>query len=195
MKIGTNLSKKEVLDFENAGFRLPQRTPISPRRLFGDQGNSVDMSLYLTPDSPDEYPETRSRKTIRRNMKAPTTKHQNNSASAITLRCRIQQVTMIPHPGFGCIVTLESGVVPNSNRYILSTSSFPECSCPYFKEMLAKSLGKRGQWTQCKHLYYVFMITCNLDSREHVFMHAPSFSFNEVKLVLESGILKHLSSS
>jgi hypothetical protein len=37
VKIGTNLSKKEILDFENAGFQLPQRAVISPRRLFGTE--------------------------------------------------------------------------------------------------------------------------------------------------------------
>jgi hypothetical protein len=35
VKIGTNLSKKEILTLENVGFYLPQRAVISPRRLFG----------------------------------------------------------------------------------------------------------------------------------------------------------------
>jgi hypothetical protein len=34
VKIGTNLSKREILDNESVGFQLPQRAVISPRRLF-----------------------------------------------------------------------------------------------------------------------------------------------------------------
>jgi hypothetical protein len=35
VKFGTNLTKKEILALENAGFHLPQRVVISPKRLFG----------------------------------------------------------------------------------------------------------------------------------------------------------------
>jgi hypothetical protein len=67
MKFGTNLTKKEILALENAGFHLPQRAVISPRRLFGG-----DILVD---------PKARSGKNIRRNKKAPTTKHANNCAS------------------------------------------------------------------------------------------------------------------
>jgi hypothetical protein len=94
---------------------------------------------------------------------------------------------MIPHPGFGCIITLDSRVLPKVQHYIITIGSFLECSCQYFKDMAAKSLDKSGQWANCKHLYFVFTIIGSLDSDG--FIHAPSFSFNEVKQVLENGIL------
>jgi hypothetical protein len=68
-------------------------------------------------------------------------------------------------------------------------NSFPECSCQLFKDMAAKSLGKHGQWANCKHLYFFFTVIGNLDSNRDAFIHVPSFSFNEVKQVLESRIL------
>ena len=34
VKLGTNLSCKEIMSLENAGFRLPQRKELSPTRLF-----------------------------------------------------------------------------------------------------------------------------------------------------------------
>jgi hypothetical protein len=74
VKIRTNLSKKEILDLESVGFQLPQRAVISPRRLFGMEELSFDLSSFPTPASPDEYPKTRSGKTIHRNNNAPTTK-------------------------------------------------------------------------------------------------------------------------
>jgi hypothetical protein len=96
---------------------------------------------------------------------------------------------MIHHPGFGCIVSLESGVPPKVQQYLITIGSFFECSCQYFKNMATKSLGKRGQWANCKHVYFVFTVIGSLDSDRDAFIHAPSFSFNEVKLILESGIL------
>jgi hypothetical protein len=51
VKIGTNLSKKEILDLESAGFQLPQRTVISPRRLFGMDELPFDLASFPTPAS------------------------------------------------------------------------------------------------------------------------------------------------
>jgi hypothetical protein len=72
---------------------------------------------------------------------------------------------------------------------MITIGSFPECSYEYFKDMVAKSLGKLGHWATCKHLYFVFTVLGSLDPNRDAFIHAPSFSFNEVKQVLESCIL------
>jgi hypothetical protein len=74
VKIGTNLSTKEILDLESAGFQLPHRVIISPRRLFGMEEFSFDLSSFSTLVFPDVYPKTRSGKTIRRNNNASTMK-------------------------------------------------------------------------------------------------------------------------
>jgi hypothetical protein len=60
VKIDTNLSRKEILDLANAGFQLPQRAIISPRRLFGMEELPFDHSSYPLPTSPDDHPKTRS---------------------------------------------------------------------------------------------------------------------------------------
>jgi hypothetical protein len=55
---------------------------MSPRRLF--EGEVIfDMASYLTPACPDDHPNTRLNKNIRRNKKALTTKHSNNCAFAL----------------------------------------------------------------------------------------------------------------
>jgi hypothetical protein len=46
VKIGTNLSKKEILDFESVGFQLPQRAVISPRRLFGTEELPFNLASF-----------------------------------------------------------------------------------------------------------------------------------------------------
>jgi hypothetical protein len=192
VKLGTNLTKKEILALENAGFHLPQRIVIFPRRLFGGD-IPVDVASYPTPPFPDEHPKARFSKNIRRNKKAPTTKHANNCASnfALTLKAHVRQITMITHPGYKCIITLDSGIPLNIQQYMVTIGTFPDCSCPYFKEMVTKALGKRGQWANCKHLYFIFTVIYRLDAEVDDFIHAPNFSFNEVKRVLENGILKH----
>jgi hypothetical protein len=191
MKIGTNLSKKEILDFESAGFQLPQRAVISPRRLFRSDELPFNLASFPTPASADDYQKTRSSKSIRRNNNAPSTKQANNCASALTLNGQICKVTMIPHPGNGCIVTLDFGAPPKVQQYLITIGTFPECSCENFKDMATKSLGRRGRWTSCKHLYFVFTVIGNLKSERDAFIHAPTFSFNEVKQILESGILAY----
>jgi hypothetical protein len=71
-------------------------------------------------------------------------KHANNYASFLTLKDHLYQVTMIPHSGFGCII-LDSGVPPKIQQMMITIGSFPECSCHYFKDMVTKTLDKRGQ--------------------------------------------------
>jgi hypothetical protein len=126
--------------------------------------SSFPSTLYPTPTSPDDYLKTKSEKIIRRNNNAPTTKHSNNCTSFLTLKGHLCKVTMIPHPGFGCIVTLDSRAPPKVEQYLITIGSFLECSCQYFKDMATKSLDKRGQWTNCKHLYFVFTVIGSLDS-------------------------------
>jgi hypothetical protein len=112
VKIRTNLSTKEILNLESTGFQLPQRIVISPRRLFGMEELPFNLASFPIPMSPDEFLKTRSGKSICKNNNAPTTKQANNCASFLTLKGHIRKVTMIPHPGYGCIVTLDSGAPP-----------------------------------------------------------------------------------
>ena len=38
-------------------------------------------------------------------------------------------------------------------------------------------------------MYYIFVKVSNLDAEVNLFIHTPTFSFNEVKLILEGGFL------
>jgi hypothetical protein len=40
-------------------------------------------------------------------------------------------------------------------------------------------------------VYFILLKVCHRDPEADLFIHAPTFSFNEVKLVLESGLLTH----
>jgi hypothetical protein len=172
VKIGTNLSRKEILDLERTGFQLPQRPVISLRRLFGMEGLPSDLSSYPIPPSPNEHLKIRSGKNIRRIKNVPTTKQANNCTYSLTLNGQNRKVTMIPHPGFGCIISLDSEAPPKVQQYLITIGSFPDYSCEYFKDMATKSLGKHGGWASCKHLYFVFTIIGSLTPKEmHSYMH------------------------
>jgi hypothetical protein len=191
VKIGTNISRKEILDLERVGFQLPQRTVISPKRLFGMEELPSDLSSYPIPVSSNEHPKVRSGKNIWRIKNAPTTKQANNCVSSLTLKGHHRKVTMIPHPRFGCIIFLDSGIPPKVQQYLITIGSIPDCSCEYFKDMATKSLEKRGGWASCKHLYFVFTVIGSLNSERDAFIYVPSFSFNEMKHILETGILAY----
>ncbi len=142
VKLGTNLTCKEILSSENAGFRLPLRKKMTPSQLFQDHLLPLDLASYTTPEFPDEFPTRRSRKLIRRNNKAPSTKHANNCASALSLNAKVHKLCMLPAPAFGYIVTLDSGTPPKVQQYYLTILHMPACTCPNFKEMATKAIGK-----------------------------------------------------
>ena len=156
VKLGTNLTCKEILSLENAGCRLPQRKEMTPSKLFQDHPLHLDLASYITHAYPDDFPTRRSGKLIRRNKKAPSIKHANNCASALSLKGRVHKLCMVLALALGCIVSLDSGTPPKVQQYYLTVSQLPACTCPNFKEMATKVIGKRGQWANCKHLYYFF---------------------------------------
>ena len=189
MKIGTNFSRKEILDLENAGFQLPQHAIIFSWRLFGMEELPFDLSLYSTLTFLNDHPKTLSHKNIGKNKNAPTTKYTNNCPSSLTMKGHLHQVMMILHPRLGYIITLGFEVPPKVQQYMITIGPISKYSCQYFKGMTTKALCKRGQWTNCKYLYFVYTVIGSLSSNRDAFIHAPSFSFNKVKRILKSGIL------
>ena len=91
-------------------------------------------------------------------------------------------VTPIPYLGYGCIITIVS---KDDKTYLVSIANIPQCTYPNFAKMLSLAVGKRGQWVSCKHLYYVFRYLCKVDYATDKFIHAPTFSYNEVMCLLE----------
>ena len=185
VKLETNLSQQEVFAFEHAGFRLAERSASSPHKVFREYEGLPNFDDYPTPEAPDEFPKRRFGKNIRRNPKAPSTKHSNSHASALSIKGKVLKVTIIPSPSFGCIVTFESRQSHKVSQYLITIGQFPSCNCPFFKDMASKSLGKWGQWVNCKHMYYFFSQVCGFIPEVDVFIHAPNISYNDTKRVLE----------
>ena len=60
-----------------------------------------------------------------------------------------------------------------------------ECNCPAFKDIISKFGRKQKKIRHCKHIHFIFVNVYNLDPDVDLFIHALTFSFNEVKLILE----------
>ena len=80
---------------------------------------------------------------------------------------------------------------PTSTQFIyqLIVSFLSECNCLAFKDMISKFGRKRNLFLHYKHLYFIFVKVSNVDHEVDLFIYAPIFSFNEVKLILEGGLL------
>jgi hypothetical protein len=46
----------------------------------------------------------------------------------------------------------------DDNQYDVIISNFLGCSCVYFVKMLVGSLGARGAYVQCKHVYHILQM-------------------------------------
>ena len=190
VKIGTKLTLTEIMALEDAGFQLPQKETIPPNRLF----NSVapfpqDYSNVPVPPNPDAFPKSRKSKNFKRTLTAPSAKMKLNIGSAAAMQATVLKVMLIPQPGFGCAIRLQSKPSPTLSVYDAMISSYPDCSCESFQTTMAE-LGRKGKpFRPCKHLYYVLITVCGFDPKVHLFIHHMTYNFNEIKLALESGIL------
>ena len=106
VKIGINLTRSEIVALENAGFQLPQRERVPLNRSFNNFALPMDFLSLQMPENPDHFPGTRKSKYVRRSNTGPSSKQLLSINSAMALEASILKVTMIPQPGFGCIISL-----------------------------------------------------------------------------------------
>jgi hypothetical protein len=194
IKIVTNLTRSEIFTLENACCQLPPKERITPTRLFTNSAPPLEMSRIRVPEHPDFIPPTRFSKVVRRSDNAPSAKQRQMIASAKAMHGTILKLTMIPQPGFDCIITLQSKLEPQPSIYQVIVSSLLECNCAYFLDMISKFGRKQYSYLNCKHLYYIFIKGSDLDAEVNLFIHDPTFSFNEVKLIFEGGLLTQSTS-
>ena len=146
------------------------------------------------PANPNSYSSSRQSKSTRRSVIAPSTKQMQIVTFARAMDRVILKVTMIPCPRFGYVIMVQYKPAPIQFIYQLTVSSLPECICPALKDMISKFGHEQNLFLHCKHLYFIFVKVSNVDPKIDLFIHASSFSFNEVKLILERGLLTQSTS-
>ena len=182
---GTNLNREETLLLQHAGFCLQERPVLPPRRLFNmSKIFSPIVYDHPLPKNSEVHPTLRNNKAIRRIANAPTAKHRNKWESVGNITGKILGVTLLPLPGLEAIVELETGPACNKNAYRVTMGQFPTCMCPDFVNMAVSAIGGRHQYVNCKHLYYLYRYFCKMDVFKDKFIHAPSYSFSELKELL-----------
>jgi hypothetical protein len=163
---------------------------LSPRRRLSTIATlPIPRSHFSIPPNPDAHPTFRFGKTVRRNPTAPLADHKNKWESAGLMEgYYVVGVTAIPYPGFGVIINIVS---KHDITYHVTIGDIPHCTCPDFTKMSSHALGKKGKWVYCKHLYYVFRFLCKVDYESDKFIHAPTYTYNEVMRLLElAGIVE-----
>jgi len=183
--IGINLNREETLLLQHAGFHLQERLTLLPHWLFSM--SKIFKTVWYDqppPKNPNAYIKIRDKWTIWRIANAPTTKQWNKWKSARNIRKQIIGVTLLPFPSLDAVVALETRANPNKNIYQITMDIFSLCTCPNFVNMVVFAIGSQQQYVNCKHLHYLFRYFCKMDVHNDKFIHAPSYSFNELKLFL-----------
>jgi len=122
--------------------------------------------------------------------KSPTVEQRNKWEGASNIRGQILAITLLPFPRLGAIVSLETEPEHDKNVYQITMGMLPKCTCPDFVSTTVFTTGGRQLYVNCKHLYYLYQYFYKMDIHDDKFIHAPSYSFNEVKLLLvRAGII------
>ena len=102
VKMGTNLSREEVLALEDAEFQLQQKEELSPRRRLSTIPTlPIPCSHFSMPLNPDAHLTFRFGKSVRRNLTTPTADHKNKWESVGLMDgYYVVGVTAIPYPGY-----------------------------------------------------------------------------------------------
>jgi hypothetical protein len=181
------------MTLEQVGFQLQQRQHTAQERLFGNnEAVATQIQNIPEPDDPQKYLIYRNGRTTRRNLNRDIFVAQLSRWESSTLvDVEISYVTLVPSPGIGAVIDLVSKHGNEAKEYKVNIGHFPECSCIDVQQMVIK-FKKRGQYYNCKHLYYVYCIVCGMQRDEDRFIHATSLSFNEIKRLLLNGIVDRI---
>ena len=144
VKLGSNLTRLEILKLEIPAFTSRRKNASRPLAT-------------LTHPLLDSYPSSWQSNSMRRFATVPSTKQMHMVASARAMKGTILKVIMIPRPGFGCVIMLQSKPAPTRSIYQLTLSSMLECNCLAFKDMTSKFGRKQNSLLHCKHLYFIFV--------------------------------------
>lgn len=91
-------------------------------------------------------------------------------------------VIAIPYHGFRVFIIIVS---KEDIVFCVTVDDIPHCTCLDFMEMSSHALGKKGEWVYYKHLCYVFRFMGKVDYESDKFIHAPTYTYNEVMRLLD----------
>jgi hypothetical protein len=155
---GTNLNARDIMTLEQAGFQLQQRQHTAQERFF-DNNEAVVAQIRNIPEpvDPQMYLIHSNGITTRHNLNRVIFVAQLSRWEASTIfDAEISNVTLVPSPRIGAVIDLVSKHGNEAKEYKVSIGPFLECPCIDFQHMVIK-FKKRGQYYNCKHLYYLYL--------------------------------------
>ena len=136
MKIGTKLSREEVLALEDVEFQLQQREALSPRCMLSTITIlPISRSHFSMPPNPNAHPTFGFGKTLHCNPTAPLADHKKQwESTGLMEYYYVVGVTSIPYPDFGVIINVVS---KQDITYQVTIGDIPHYTCPDFTKMSA----------------------------------------------------------
>ena len=135
VKIGTNLSKHEVLALEDVGFQLREREVISPHRTLSTITTlPIPRMGFRAPLNTNVHPTSRFGKTMHRNLVAPMVEHKNKWESVGLVDGHYVVGINAIHPGFGVSINIVS---KEDFAYHFTIGDILQCTCLNFTKMSA----------------------------------------------------------
>ena len=130
VKIGTNLSRDEVLALVDVGFQLQQREALSPRCRLSTIPTLLIPHFYFCIQNPDAHPTFRFGKTMLHNPTTSMAYHKNKWESVGLMNSYyVVGVTAISYPGYEVIINIVS---KEDITYRIIIGNIPYCTCSNF---------------------------------------------------------------
>jgi hypothetical protein len=148
---GTCLIQEEVHSLENVRLLLEKNSDFLPHQLFSKVDMGIGFDVMQNPNS-HGHPTIHFGKEVCRVV--PSIDNNNKWTIANCMVAIVKLLIMdVPLLGYGKIITIEIGVLANLHQYQVTIGNFPSCNCLDFINMSTSTLGKRGKWVPCKHIY------------------------------------------
>lgn len=83
-------------------------------------------------------------------------------------------IIVIPYTRFEMIINIVS---KEDIACCITIDDIPHWTWFVFTKMSSQSLGEKGKWMHCKHLYYMLRFMCKVDYNKDKFIHTPTLHF------------------
>ena len=186
MKIGTNLSRHKVLAFEYVGFQLQQKEVLSPRYRLSTIATLpiywTDFRVSLDPDAIQVQKDSvlQSRSTNGRWQKQMRERRTHGRLLCGWSNCH----------SISKIWSLNQHRLQRGHHISCHNCEHATLYVPWLHENVISVFGKERKMDVLQtSLLCMFRFLCKVDYGSDKFIHAPTYSYNEVRQLLELAVL------
>ena len=181
VKIGTNLTRGEVLALEDVGFQLQQGEAFPPCCKLSTIAILPILELqFCMPPNPYAHSTSRLSKTMCCNLTTVMADYKNKWENiGLMDDYYVVGITAISYPTFGVIINIAS---KNWHLFLCHGWWHPTLHMPGLHENVLSCLEDIWKWVYFKHSYYVFRFMCKVDYDNGKAIHAWTYNYNEVMM-------------